>query len=110
MKLLFDQNLSHRRPLKLADLFPDSGHVRAAGLDQSSDELIWEYAKAEGFCIVSQDADFAERSRLYGAPPKVIWLRCGNQTPQEVERILRHNAELICELIQDDALHCLEIM
>ncbi len=110
MKLLFDQNLSHRLPVRLGDLFPDSAHVRTAEMDQAADEQIWEYAKANGYCLVSQDADFAERSRLYGAPPKVIWLRCGNQTPQQVESILRRNAELIRELIQDSSLHCLEIV
>ncbi|MEG4406901.1 DUF5615 family PIN-like protein [Microcoleus sp. MON1_C5] len=29
-------------------------------------------------CIVTQDADFTERSWLYSSPPKVVWLRCGN--------------------------------
>jgi predicted nuclease of predicted toxin-antitoxin system len=109
MKLLFDQNLSHRLPVRLGDLFPDSAHVRLAGMDQADDEVIWEYARTHGYCIVSQDADFAERSRLLGAPPKVIWLRGGNQTPQQVEATLRHNFELVRELIGTDALHCLEI-
>jgi len=77
MKLLFDQNLSHRLLARLGDLFPESAHVRAAGLEQADDRQIWEYAKANGYGIVSQDADFAERSRLYGPPPKVVWLRCG---------------------------------
>jgi predicted nuclease of predicted toxin-antitoxin system len=85
VKLLFDQNLSHRLPTLLADLFPDSAHVRAATLDQAPDDQIWEYVSANEFCIVTQDSDFAERSRLYGAPPKVVWLRCGNSPPQEVE-------------------------
>ena len=81
MKLLFDQNLSHRLPRLLADLFPGSVHVRSLALDQASDDEIWEFAKAKDFCIVTQDSDFAERSRLYGAPPKVVWLRCSNSTP-----------------------------
>lgn len=110
MKLLFDQNLSHRLPARLHDVFPDSAHVRAAEMDHAADEQIWEYAKANGYCIVSQDADFAERSCLYGAPPKVIWLRCGNQTPQQVENTLRRNVELIHELIQNASVHCLEIV
>jgi predicted nuclease of predicted toxin-antitoxin system len=110
VKLLFDQNLSHRLPVRLADLFPGSAHVRAAALDQAPDDHIWEHAKANGFCIVTQDSDFAERSRLYGAPPKVVWLRCGNATPQQVESILRHNAVLITELIQNPELHYAEII
>ena len=110
MKLLFDQNLSHRLPVRLGDLFPDSAHVRAAGLEQADDRQIWEYAKANGYGIVSQDVDFAERSRLYGAPPKVVWLRCGNQTPQQVEKILRGHFEFIRELIQNPELHYVEIV
>ena len=110
MKLLFDQNLSHRLPARLADLFPDSSHVRAAVLDRSPDDRIWEYAKANDFCVVTQDSDFAERSRLYGAPPKVVWLRCGNATPEQVESILRSNAALITELILDSELHYVEII
>jgi len=94
----------------LGDLFPDSIHIRAAGLEQADDLQIWEFAKANGYAIVSQDADFAERSRLYGAPPKVVWLRCGNQTPQPVERILRGHFELIHELIQNPELHSVEIV
>ncbi len=110
MKLFFDQNLSHRLPRRLADLFPGSTHVRPLALGQASDDRIWEFAKAQGFCIVTQDSDFAERSRLYGAPPKVVWLRCGNATPQQVEAILRGNAGLVTELMQNPTLHYLEII
>jgi predicted nuclease of predicted toxin-antitoxin system len=110
VKLLFDQNLSYRLPARLADVFPDSAHVRAPNLDQAPDDQIWEYARAKGFCIVTQDSDFAERSRLYGAPPKVVWLRCGNSTPQQVEAILRRNAVLITELIQNPEIHHAEII
>jgi predicted nuclease of predicted toxin-antitoxin system len=110
VKLLFDQNLSHRLPARLADFFPDSAHVRAATLDRAPDDQIWEYARANDFCIVTQDSDFAERSRLYGAPPKVVWLRCGNSAPQQVEAILRRNAVLITELMWNPALHYVEII
>ena len=63
---------------RLADIFPGSSHVQFHALTEADDSEIWEFAKAQNFCIVTQDADFAERSHLYGAPPKVIWLRCGN--------------------------------
>lgn len=110
MKLLFDQNLSHRLPRRLADLFPDSAHVRSLALDRAADDRVWEFAKTHGFCIVTQDSDFAERSHLYGAPPKVVWLRCGNSTPDQIEAILRRNMVLITELIQTPALHSVEII
>lgn len=110
MKLLFDQNLSHRLPVRLADLFPDSSHVRAAGLDRASDDEIWQYASSNDYCIVTQDSDFAERARLYGAPPKVVWLRCGNSTPQQIEAILRRHVILISELSQNPELNYAEII
>ena len=40
MKLLFDQNLSHRLSKLLEDIFPDSQHVRDRGLKETSDDTI----------------------------------------------------------------------
>ncbi len=45
MKLLFDQNLSPRLPSLLADLYPESVHVRDVGLRKATDSDIWAYAK-----------------------------------------------------------------
>ena len=108
MKLLFDENLSAALCARLADLFPDSSQVRLVGLAQATDSAIWERAKAGGFAIVSLDADFADMAALYGAPPKVIWLRCGNQPGAAIEKLLRDHAEAIASFEQDDA-SCLEI-
>lgn len=41
MKLLFDQNLSHRLITELGDLFPGSLHVRMPGLAEADDLQIW---------------------------------------------------------------------
>lgn len=41
MKLLFDQNLSPKLVVRLADLYPGSLHVRDLGLADGDDELIW---------------------------------------------------------------------
>lgn len=80
MKLLFDQNLSFKLCQMIADLFPDSSHVRAHELSEVADRVLWEFAKANSFAIVTQDVDFAEMAGFLGSPPKVIWLRTGNQT------------------------------
>ena len=109
MNLLFDQNLSHRLPRLLADLFPNSTHVRTERLGQSPDDAIWNFAKSHGYAIVTFDADFVERSRLHGAPPKVIWLRCGNSTRDQVESLLRRHEALIRELLQNPLLDFVEL-
>jgi predicted nuclease of predicted toxin-antitoxin system len=95
---LFDQHFSHRLPVRLAEVFPESAHVRLLGMERASDSAIRQYAADHGYAIVTQDSDFAERSRLYGAPPQIVWLRCGNSTPQRIETLLRNNTDLILDM------------
>ena len=95
MKLLFDENLSPKLPRLLATLFPDSAHARECGLLGLPDEDVWEYACANGFTIVSKDSDFHQRSLLYGPPPKIVWLRIGNCTRQQlVQLITTHEQDI----------------
>lgn len=89
MKLLFDENLSPNLVVRLADLFPDSCHVREVGLESAADPVVWDYAKSNGLVIVSKDADMHQRSFLFGAPPKVVWVRLGNCSTTDVENVLR---------------------
>ena len=89
MKLLFDQNLSHRLPGMLSDLFPASTRARLVGLDCASDQELWDYASRGEFAIVSRDVDLVEMATLRGAPPLVIWLRGGNSSTASVEVALR---------------------
>ena len=93
MKLLFDQNLSHRLVEQLVDLYPESTHVRHVGLATAADSVVWRYAANHGLTIVSKDSDFHQRAFLMGHPPKVIWVRLGNCTTDEVGDLLRHRVE-----------------
>ena len=108
MKLLFDQNLSFKLCRRLNDIFPASNQVRLLGLDEAEDEAIWKYAATNGFVLVTLDADFAEMAALLGPPPKVVWLRVGNQPTATVEALLRQHAEIMRAFEQDPAA-CLEI-
>ncbi|HKH33548.1 MAG TPA: DUF5615 family PIN-like protein [Beijerinckiaceae bacterium] len=95
MKLLFDENLSFKLAERLSDLFPGSSQVRLIGLSRADDRTVWNYARTHDFMLVSRDVDFAEMAALLGPPPKVIWLRSGNQSTASVEETLRHHAEAI---------------
>lgn len=86
MKLLFDQNLSHRLLTELGDLFPDSLHVRMLGLDEADNFQIWNYAKSQNLVIVTQDSDYADWNKLRGAPPKKLF-GCGVATQQSIKCI-----------------------
>jgi predicted nuclease of predicted toxin-antitoxin system len=109
VKLLFDQNLSRKLVKQLEDLFPDSSHVQFHDMPEADDAEIWEFAKVQEFCIVTQDTDFADRSRLYGSPPKVVWLRCGNTATLAIERLLRDGVVSIHQLMESTILDCLEL-
>ena len=109
MKLLFDENLSFKLCRRLADEFPNSSQVKLLGLEESDDRVIWNYAKTERMTLVTHDSDFADMAALYGPPPKVLWLRCGNQPTETIEKILREHASIIREFENDPEAECLEL-
>ena len=102
-------NPSRKLVTRLADIFPNASHVQLQGLAEKTDTEIWDFAKLNDFCIVTQDADFTERSRLYSSPPKVVWLRCGNAPTNQVETLIRSGQEAIQELLSNSSIHCLEL-
>lgn len=55
MKLLLDENLSRRIVPFLQAAFPGSTQVALLSLEGATDSEIWQYAKANGFVIVSRD-------------------------------------------------------
>ena len=103
MKLLFDQNLSHKLAVRLADTYPGSTHVRNVGLKTADDPVVWDYAKQNGFAVVSKDADFHQRSLVLGYPPKVIWIRLGNCSTREVEELLQRYVEEVATFLEGEA-------
>jgi len=95
VKLLFDENLSRKLVVRLADLYPDSAHVTEANLLESPDRE---------FIIVSTDSDFYELATAIGLPPKVVWLRRWTHPTRDAERVLRREAIRITEFAADPEL------
>ena len=110
MKLLFDENLSFKLCTLLADLFPNSSQIKLLKLERSQDITLWDYALSNQFAIVTQDSDFADFAALYGPPPKVIWLRCGNQPTRFIEGLLRKHFDIIKAFESEMQAACLEIL
>ncbi len=95
MAFLIDNNLPPKVAEVLAAHFPGTVHVVSLRMDTADDGLIWLHAKDQEFCILTKDNDFEAKSRLYGCPPKVVQLRCGNRKTSQVLALLRqHIAEL----------------
>ena len=93
MKLLFDQNLSSRLTRLLGDLYPESIHVREVGLREAEDTAIWEYAKQNGFIVISKDSDF-QSAQLSVWQSTKIYLAARRQLQRAVYR--RASAEIFC--------------
>jgi len=104
MKLLFDHNLPPSLVKRLSDLFPLSEHVFTLGLDRVSDSEIREYAQREAFMVVTKDADFSDLCILRGFPPKIIWIRRGNCSVDDLEALLREHHEQI-ETLETDTVN-----
>lgn len=109
MKLLFDQNLSPSLVTRLGDVYPGSSHVFLLGLDRATDEGVWQFARDNGFTLVSKDADFSDLSLLRGYPPKVLWLRLGNCATAQVDALLRRHREAIEQMTSDPAVGILAL-
>ena len=103
MKLLFDQNLAPALVQRLADVFPESLHVRDAGLERAPDEQVWQFALERGLAIVTKDSDFQERSQIATVAPRIVWIRRGNCSTDEIVALLRGHAERISTLTGEGA-------
>ena len=102
MKILFDQNISFRVIKNLKTLIPEGRQFRELGLENASDYQIWLYAKNNEFAIITFDADFYDLVTLYGHPPKLIWLRMGNTSTQNLVKFIEQHFDLISAFLTDE--------
>lgn len=112
MKLLLDENTSHRILKLIEEQFPGSVHVNFADVPLRSDTLIWQYAKNNGFIIVTFDTDFVQIAALRGAPPYVVLLQLRNPAYVAIARLLIDRKQKIELFVADtgpDASAVLEI-
>lgn len=109
MKLLLDENLSRRIVPFLQAGYPGSTQVALVGLERSDDRVIWDYARQNGYIIVTRDADFEELSTLLGQPPHVIWIRLPNRSKTAILNLLTANRNMIVQALEEDHLACVEL-
>jgi len=78
-------------------------------MEASTDKEIWTYAKIHDYTIVTLDADFHEYSLLWGGPPAIVWLKCGNQPKNVILRKLIDYRDVIQKAVVNDNIWCVEI-
>src|SRR5680860_1212761 len=109
VKLLFDQNISYRLISKISASYPKAKQTKL-GLTDYSDKKIWDFAKANGYTIITFDSDFFDLNTYYGFPPKIIWLRTGNMTSNYLAKFLLDKHKQIADFIKDEHLGCLQLI
>jgi predicted nuclease of predicted toxin-antitoxin system len=97
MKLLLDENLSRRIVPFILETYPNSSHVALIGLEQSDDKGI-------------RHIQLFEMSMLFVQPPKIIWLRMGNQSKAEVIKVLQQSQDIIEQALFREDKACIEIL
>jgi predicted nuclease of predicted toxin-antitoxin system len=90
-------------------LFPALTHVRDVELKEASDPQIWEFAKKNGWTVVTADLGFVALSQRLGWPPKVIHIQHCDFPFRAIEELLRRNAVRISKFEKDSRLGLLII-
>ncbi len=78
-------------------------------MGDATGKAIWEVARDQGYSVVTLDADFHEYSLLWGGPPLIIWLKCGDQPKSTILDKLLVNQEVIKQAFNDVDIGCIEI-
>ena len=110
MRLWLDENLSRRIVPFIQDIYRGSTQVTLLGLAQENDKTIRQYAIDNDFIIVTKDADFYEMNLIYGQPPKIVWLKMGNQSKAETIKVLQDNRAAIEQVLLMDDQACIEVL
>jgi predicted nuclease of predicted toxin-antitoxin system len=83
--------------------------LREIGLREADDDALIAAARRFGnIVIVTKDSDFGSFAKRFGAPPQVVWLRCGNISTPEMQAWLAGTfAEALRRIMLGEA--CVEI-
>ena len=111
MKLLLDANVSWRLVSTLKEHFGECVHVDDIPEIEfpAKDTKIWQYAKDNGYTVITRDNDFNDIVAVKGFPPKIVWLRTGNCNREFTADLLIRSKKAIEELSKSKEYGVLEI-
>jgi predicted nuclease of predicted toxin-antitoxin system len=55
---------------------------------QADDQTIFQAARQANAIVMTKDQDFVTLQERFGAPPKLIWVTCGNTSNAYLNRVL----------------------
>lgn len=108
MKFLIDAQLPRKLSYYLQELGYDSIHtLELPNKNRTTDLEIIELSIRENRVVISKDSDFYDSFLQKGEPYKLIYLKVGNKSTNEIVLLFRNNIEPIIEQISSN--HIIEI-
>lgn len=103
--ILLDAHISPSLAVWITDNFAIPCYSMSyLGLSSASDEEIFEEATKREALIISKDVDFLNLQNRLGAPPKILWLTCGNTSKQRLKEIFTNHLQEALDALQDNDL------
>lgn len=78
--------------------------IRDVGLRDAGDEEIFLAAKKAETIVMTKDRDFVDLLDRFKAPPKIIWLTCGNTSNKKLQEILTTHLSAALDILANDDL------
>ena len=89
MKFWLDAQLPPSLAIWLTETFAvEAIALRSISLRDASDQEIFKAAGQAGATVIAKDSDFAELIYRLGAPPKIVWITCGNASNAHIRQLL----------------------
>jgi predicted nuclease of predicted toxin-antitoxin system len=73
--------------------------LRDIGLRDALDREIFDAAKLAGAVVMTKDSDFLLLLDMYGPPPQILWITCGNTSNARLRTILMHTLPTAIRLL-----------
>jgi predicted nuclease of predicted toxin-antitoxin system len=73
--------------------------IRDVGLRDAEDREIFLQARKQSAIVMTKDSDFVTLQTELGAPPKIIWITCGNTSNARLKEILTGTLSEASELL-----------
>lgn len=102
MKLWIDAQLSPAIAKWITENFAtiEAVAVRDLVLRDAEDQVIFFSAREANVTVMTKDSDFLELQRRLGAPPKIIWVTCGNTSNVRLREILTLHLQQAVDLLE----------
>ena len=110
MKLLVDMNLSPRWTALLAAAGHDAVHWFDVGSPTAPDQEILEFARSNGWVVLTHDLDFGDiLAATGGEAPSVVQIRAGNVSAALIAGTVLQAIDAHAQALEDGALLTVDV-